>query len=79
MIYQGEVIDFTGYAEGTIATERRGDSGFGYDPVFIPKGYDISFAEMQGEEKRSISHRTKAFSKLVKWLKERGSNEFPSD
>lgn len=79
LIYQGEVIDFVGYAEGIIATERRGDSGFGYDPIFIPIGYDISFAEMPGKEKRSISHRTKAFSKLIKWLKERGSKEFPRD
>lgn len=75
LIFNCEIIDFVGHAEGTISKSKRGDSGFGYDPIFIPSGYDISFAEMRGDEKRSISHRTIAFEKLVDWLKDKGSDE----
>ena len=59
---------FTGICEGSILEERRGDKGFGYDPVFLPKGYDKSFAEMDLAEKSKISHRAKAFSELVEYL-----------
>lgn len=59
---------FTGICEGFILNERRGTNGFGYDPVFLPKGYDKSFAEMDLREKSKISHRGKAFRDLIEYL-----------
>ena len=59
---------FEGIAKGRIAKSKRGDSGFGYDPIFIPEGYDKSFAEMTMAEKNAISHRGKAIEKLVVFL-----------
>ncbi len=59
---------FTGICDGSILTERRGDNGFGYDPVFLPEGFDKSFAEMNLEEKSKISHRAKAFRGLIEYL-----------
>ncbi len=60
---------FEGTVEGKITEQPRGDSGFGYDPVFMPDGYNITFAEMSPEEKNKISHRGKAVKKLVEFLK----------
>ncbi|MEW6052249.1 MAG: XTP/dITP diphosphatase [Nitrospirota bacterium] len=60
----GAIRIFNGYAEGTIGTEPRGSNGFGYDPVFYPAGYTITFAEMSGREKDSLSHRGMALEKL---------------
>ncbi len=54
-----------------IAEEERGNKGFGYDPIFIPKGYDITFAEMTQEEKNSISHRGKALNRLEELICEK--------
>ncbi|MCG9972621.1 non-canonical purine NTP diphosphatase [Christiangramia crocea] len=59
---------FTGICEGSILNEKRGNSGFGYDPIFLPKGYDKSFAEMNLSEKSAISHRGKAFRELIEYL-----------
>jgi XTP/dITP diphosphohydrolase len=59
---------FDGRIEGTILNERRGNKGFGYDPVFLPSGHDLSFAEMTLEEKNRISHRALAFEKLKLFL-----------
>lgn len=59
---------FEGICEGLIIEEPRGDEGFGYDPVFLPKGYDLTFAEMNSEEKGKISHRGRAIRKLVAYL-----------
>lgn len=59
---------FTGICEGTILKEKRGDQGFGYDPVFLPKGFDKSFAEMELSEKSKISHRGMAFRELIEYL-----------
>ena len=60
---------FEGIVEGTIAEEKRGKEGFGYDPVFMPDGYSKTFAEMELNEKNEISHRARAVQKLVNWLK----------
>ncbi|MEX2593995.1 MAG: non-canonical purine NTP diphosphatase [Anditalea sp.] len=59
---------FEGIAEGTISEERSGEGGFGYDPVFLPKGYQRTFAELTMEEKNAISHRGKAVRKLIDFL-----------
>ncbi len=61
---------FDGVVEGQILTEPRGTGGFGYDPVFLPDGYDRTFAEMSVAEKNHISHRAKALAKLVAFLRE---------
>lgn len=68
LILDGKEIQFTGIAEGDILKEKRGYDGFGYDPVFLPKGFDKTFAEMTLEEKNQISHRAKATLQLVEYL-----------
>lgn len=69
LIINGKEILFDGIVKGVITDEKMGNSGFGYDPVFIPKGYSKSFAEMSSEEKNSISHRYRATIKLNDYLK----------
>jgi len=59
---------FEGIVKGHIATERSGSKGFGYDPIFIPEGYDRSFAEMDAALKNSMSHRGRAMEKLINFL-----------
>lgn len=59
---------FEGRVDGEIATSRRGNGGFGYDPIFIAKEKGISFAEMNSEEKNELSHRGRAVRKMVKEL-----------
>ena len=61
----GETAVYEGSAPGTLTWPPRGEMGFGYDPVFIPKGRDQTFAEIAPEEKHAISHRADAFAKLV--------------
>jgi XTP/dITP diphosphohydrolase len=61
---------FEGIINGIITTERRGNGGFGYDPVFIPDGYDQTFAEMSPELKNTISHRAIATRYLIRYLKD---------
>lgn len=68
LLYNGEEHLFKGVIEGKIIDTLRGDKGFGYDPVFVPDGYDITFAEMSSEEKNSISHRARATKELVDFL-----------
>lgn len=69
LIIDGEEHQFEGKVEGHIATEKHGTEGFGYDPVFIPEGYDKSFAELGEEIKNQISHRARAVRKLAEYLR----------
>ena len=64
----GEDHLFEGVVNGEIRNARAGKEGFGYDPIFQPEGYDITFAEMSPEEKNRISHRGQAIAKLVSFL-----------
>lgn len=68
LIYEGKTHFFDGVVEGHIITEKRGDGGFGYDPLFVPDGYEKTFAEMGNEVKNNISHRAKAVEKLAEFL-----------
>jgi XTP/dITP diphosphohydrolase len=68
LIWEGKEHFFEGIVEGVIRHERAGAAGFGYDPIFQPDGYDITFAEMSLDEKNGISHRAKAVEKLVEFL-----------
>jgi len=60
---------FRGSCPGTIAISPKGNNGFGYDPIFIPKGESATFAQMTGQQKNSYSHRGKAVRELLKFLK----------
>ena len=71
LILDGREFQFEGRVAGQITKDKHGYDGFGYDPVFQPDGYDITFAEMDGNTKNEISHRGKATEKLVAFLKER--------
>ena len=69
LVLNGEEHQFEGIVEGKILKKKRGNSGFGYDPIFLPYGYKNSFAEMSLEQKNKISHRGRAVEKLVQYLK----------
>lgn len=66
----GKSHSFEGRIDGTILFEKRGSGGFGYDPIFIPEGYEKTFAELGDTIKNKISHRAKATVKLVELLKQ---------
>ena len=68
LVFFGKKWLFEGVVNGAILKEKRGASGFGYDPVFQPEGYDKTFAEMTLEEKNKISHRGLAFVKMLNYL-----------
>jgi len=68
LIWNGDEHFFDGAIEGTIRHGRSGSEGFGYDPIFQPDGYDVTFAEMSLDEKNKISHRAIAMEKLVDFL-----------
>lgn len=67
-----EVIFKEGYCEGEIIFGQRGNHGFGYDPIFLPKGYTKTMAELKDYEKNIISHRSQAIHQFRVWLKEHG-------
>lgn len=64
-----EIIQFSGELKGKISYTERGSNGFGYDPIFIPDGYEKSLAEMTIPEKNSISHRSMAVQKFIEHIK----------
>lgn len=70
---KSDIADYTlfeGIVRGTIAKEKQGSSGFGYDPIFVPEGYDESFAALGDEVKNRISHRARAVAKLADYFKQ---------
>jgi XTP/dITP diphosphohydrolase len=68
LIWEGQEYFFEGIVEGVILSEKRGEEGFGYDPIFQPDGYDRSFAQLTMQEKNEISHRGRAVQKLLQFL-----------
>jgi len=68
LIIDGKEHLFEGICEGHITESASGTEGFGYDPIFIPDGQNLSFAEMEAEEKNKISHRARAVQELVQFL-----------
>tara|TARA_Y100000739_G_scaffold16152_1_gene13101 strand:- start:654 stop:1232 length:579 start_codon:yes stop_codon:yes gene_type:complete len=68
LIINGKINYFHGEVKGIITEEKTGDKGFGYDPIFIPEGFNKTFSEFTLEEKNKLSHRAIAVSKLVKFL-----------
>ena len=68
LIIGGEEFLFDGIVRGCISEERMGSAGFGYDPIFIPDGYEESFAQMAAEQKNAISHRSRAAAALNNYL-----------
>jgi len=70
LIYEKQEYLFEGIVDGNIINEKRGKEGFGYDPVFIPEGRNKTFAEMNLDEKNTISHRSRAFEKLKEFLRQ---------
>jgi XTP/dITP diphosphohydrolase len=72
LMWNGEPIFFEGICPGQIATTPRGEGGFGYDPIFIPDGSNLHFAEMPMTEKNKFSHRKKALHQLLNFLQNHG-------
>lgn len=62
---EGHLEEVEGRVEGQLSFPARGEKGFGYDPIFVPQGYDLTFAEMPAAEKNALSHRADAFAKLI--------------
>lgn len=73
LLLHGVEHQFEGIIEGDIVNEPQGTGGFGYDPVFRPRGYDKTFAQMSSEEKNAISHRARALEKMIVYLREQVS------
>ncbi|MBS1773839.1 MAG: RdgB/HAM1 family non-canonical purine NTP pyrophosphatase [Bacteroidetes bacterium] len=71
LIWNDETYFFEGICKGTIIETPRGNGGFGYDPIFIPDGYDKTFAELEPHIKNTISHRGIATRKMVSFIKEK--------
>lgn len=68
LYWKGKYHQFEGRVDGEILPERAGDEGFGYDPIFRPEGYDLSFAQMSMEQKNRISHRALAVEKMIDFI-----------
>lgn len=68
LVIDGKATTFEGVCEGTILESMHGEGGFGYDPVFRPDGFDVTFAQMSGDQKNAVSHRGKATRKLIDYL-----------
>jgi XTP/dITP diphosphohydrolase len=75
VLSKDEIYSFEGIMPGSIAYELRGYNGFGYDPIFIPEGYELTYAEMEIELKNQLSHRGQAFRKAVNFLEKRNDYE----
>ncbi|SVC19096.1 uncharacterized protein METZ01_LOCUS271950, partial [marine metagenome] len=72
LLEDGTVHKFVGECKGKIIHELKGDNGFGYDPVFVPDGFDRTFAELPPEEKNKTSHRGRAMKGLLGFISEKG-------
>ncbi len=70
----GSYKSFEGRVDGNIATQKSGCAGFGYDPIFIPTGFNRSFAEFNSDEKNKISHRGRALQKFIDYLTQNGTD-----
>jgi XTP/dITP diphosphohydrolase len=70
LILNKSTFSFEGIVRGEIISEKRGENGFGYDPIFVPEGEIRTFAEMSLEEKNKHSHRARAFQKMIEFLNE---------
>ena len=73
LVIDGNEVQFEGSVDGYITTDRQGEKGFGYDPIFIPENSLVSYAQMSINNKNEISHRSKAVKKLIKYLKRKSS------
>lgn len=73
---QGGIIRFTarGECRGTIARAPRGDGGFGYDPIFVPEGFERTFGEISSADKHKISHRARAFAQIILFLRDNAAD-----
>ncbi len=69
LVDEDREISFTGIWPGRIAAKESGENGFGYDPIFIPEGFEVSAAELEPEVKNSISHRSMALNQMAQYLK----------
>ncbi len=70
LILGEKALFFEGKIDGDITLQPQGESGFGYDPIFMPEGYSLTFAQLSAEEKNQISHRALAVNKLIAFLQQ---------
>ena len=75
LIMHGKEYLFEGIVKGIIIKEKRGNTGFGYDPIFVPEGHSLTFAELGNDIKNTISHRARAVEKLCQFLQKECDNQ----